>query len=139
MRDPAAVRSSLAAAGKRLTPERALLVDIIVRHPHRDATEIHQIARSKRPRIGLATVYRTLRVLEELGVVESRRLGEDHSHYEVRDREHLHLVCAVCGALADIPLPIDLHEVARATGYTVTRARLELVGLCPACARKADR
>jgi len=137
--DASALRSALTASGLRLTRERNLLLDVIARHPHSDATEIHAIARRKSPRIGLATVYRTLRVLEELGVVEARRLGEDHSHYEVRQRDHLHVVCARCGALADIPLPIDVHEVSRQTGYTITRVRLEVVGLCPACAARERR
>lgn len=133
-RDSSSLRSSLAAAGRRLTRERKLLLEIIAKNPHSDAAQLYALARSKSPRIGLATVYRTLRMLEELNVVESRHLGEDHSHYEVRGHDHLHVVCSRCGALADVPLPIDIREVARATGFAITQARLELVGLCPSCA-----
>ena len=87
----------LRASGRRMTRERELLVRIIDRNPHLDAAEIYRIARRKRPRIGLATVYRTLNLLEQLGVVRASELGETHSHYEVRQDDHLHLVCSECG------------------------------------------
>ncbi len=135
-RETSSLRGSLAAAGRRLTRERDLLLEIIAKHPHSDAAQIYSLARSKSPRIGLATVYRTLRMLEELNVVESRHLGEGHSHYEMRGRDHLHVICSRCGALADVPLPIDIHKIARATGFSIAQARLELVGLCPACAAR---
>jgi Fur family ferric uptake transcriptional regulator len=137
--DATAVRGSLAAAGRRLTRERSLLVEVISRHPHSDAARIYDLARAKLPRIGLATVYRTLRLLEEIGAIESQRLGEGHSHYEVADRDHLHVVCTECGALADVPLPVDLREIARQTGFAIERARFEAVGLCPRCAATRDR
>lgn len=133
------LRGSLAEAGRRLTHEREVVLDIIVRHPHRDALEIHRLARTRLPRIGVATVYRTLRVLEDIGAIESRRLGEDHSHYEVADHDHLHLVCSRCGALVDLPLPVDLHGIARATGFTIERARFEVAGLCPKCVEAERR
>lgn len=135
-RDASSLRGSLAAAGRRLTRERDLLLEIIAKHPHSDAARIYALARSKSPRIGLATVYRTLRILEELNVVESRHLGEGHSHYEMRGHDHLHVVCSRCGALADVALPIDIQKIASATGFVIAKARLELVGLCPACAAR---
>ncbi|MEW5827220.1 MAG: transcriptional repressor [Candidatus Bipolaricaulota bacterium] len=137
--DRRAMQSSLAAAGKRLTPERELLLDVIGQHPHSDAIEILRLARKRRPRIGLATVYRTLRLLEELEVVEARRLGQPHSHYEVRRRDHLHLVCTRCGAVLDLPSPFDVTALEREHDFEVSQVRLELVGLCAKCRRAARR
>ena len=134
---PAEMRAALLAVGKRLTPDRELLMDIIHQNPHMGALDIHRLAQEKRPRIGLATVYRTLRLLEELGVVESERLGEDHSHYEIRGRDHLHLVCSGCGKVLDVSSPIDRAGIACQYGFTVTGARLELVGVCAACRRNS--
>jgi Fur family ferric uptake transcriptional regulator len=130
---PAEMRVALMAVGKRVTPDRELLIDIIGRNPHIDALGIHRLAQDSRPRIGLATVYRTLRLLEELAVVEADRLGEGHSHYEIRGRDHLHLVCANCGEVLDVPSPIDRKHIAREHAFVVTQSRLELVGLCAAC------
>lgn len=134
---PAEMRVALMAVGKRVTPDRELLIDIIQRNPHIDALGIHRLAQRKKPRIGLATVYRTLHLLEELGVVESGQLGEEHTHYEIRDRDHVHLICAKCGSVLDVPSPIDRRRIAREHAFVVTQSRLELLGLCAACRRGA--
>jgi len=126
----------LRAAGKRVTPERELLVRIIDRSPHLDAAEIHRIAREEQPRIGLATVYRTLSLLEELGVIRACDLGEAHSHYEVLRDDHLHLVCSECGRIVDLPSPAPLRKLAESRGFCVERIRLELIGTCRTCAKK---
>ncbi len=126
----------LRAAGKRLTPERELLVRVIGRNPHLDATEIYRIAKERQPRIGLATVYRTLNLLKDLGVVRACELGEAHLHYEVQEEDHLHLVCSDCGRIIDIPSPESLRNLTASQGFHVERIRLELIGYCEACARK---
>jgi len=121
------------SAGLRLTTERRLLLNIIDRNAHCDATEIFQLARAENPRISLATVYRTLRVLKDMGMVHASGLGEDHTHYEVRRKPHVHLVCDACGKILDLPAPIAIDKLAAQNGYTVMRAKLEIYGLCPAC------
>ncbi len=126
----------LRAAGKRVTPERELLLGIIASNPHLDAMEIHRLAREKQPRISLATVYRTLSLLEELGIVRACELGEAHAHYEVQHDDHLHLVCSECGRIVDLPSPEPLRKLAASRGFHVERIRLELIGLCSACAEK---
>jgi len=128
----------LRAAGKRLTPERELLLEILASNPHLDAMEIHRIARKEEPRISLATVYRTLSLFEELGVVRACGLGEAHAHYEVRHDDHLHLVCSECGRIIDLPSPVPLRKLAESEGFRIERIRLELIGLCDACAKKRD-
>jgi Fe2+ or Zn2+ uptake regulation protein len=126
----------LRAAGKRVTPERELLLGILASNPHLDAMEIHRIAREEQPRISLATVYRTLGLFEKLGVVRACGLGEAHAHYEVRHDDHLHLVCSECGRIVDLPSPVPLREIAESEGFRIDRIRIELIGLCSACAKK---
>jgi Fe2+ or Zn2+ uptake regulation protein len=125
----------LREAGIRPTPERSVLLRIIGGTPHLDAAEIYQLARERSPRIGLATVYRTLRTLERSGVIEVCGLGQGHSHYEIRRRHHVHLVCVECGKVLDIPSAIDIAKLAQAHGFTVTHSNLELVGVCQDCRR----
>jgi Fe2+ or Zn2+ uptake regulation protein len=129
----------LSVAGIRPTRERRLLLRIIGANPHLDAAEIFQLARKENPRIGLATVYRTLRTLSESGVIESSGLGQDHSHFEVRRRDHLHLVCSECGKVLDIPAPFDSATIGAAHGFTITRSNLEVVGLCKSCRRSRSQ
>jgi Fe2+ or Zn2+ uptake regulation protein len=135
---PSAIET-LRAAGRRITPERELLVRIIDRNPHLDASEIYGLAKEAQPRIGLATVYRTLKLLKELGVVHASELGETHRHYEVQVDEHIHLVCSECGRVVDVPAPKHLRSQADAHGFQVERYRLELIGRCAACMARGRR
>jgi Fe2+ or Zn2+ uptake regulation protein len=130
------IAKRLRSAGKRLTPERSLLLRIITANPHLDAAAIHRIARSKKPRIGLATVYRTLRLLKELGIVRASEFGEDHFHYEVRHEDHIHLICRRCGVVVEVPCPSGLRELGARNGFEVHQTRFELIGYCRKCRKR---
>jgi len=134
MRDAA---GRLVAAGKRVTPERRLLLRIIADNSHLDAAEIHEIARREQPRIGLATVYRTLKLLREVGAVRASELGEGHRHFELQRDEHVHLVCLTCGRIIDVQLPGELRREATRRGFRIEGCHLELTGTCRECRRKA--
>jgi Fe2+ or Zn2+ uptake regulation protein len=129
----------LRAAGKRITPERKLLLHIISKNAHLDASEIYQLAKREDPKISLSTVYRTVSLLEELGLVEASELGEDHYHYEVRLEEHYHLICLDCGKVVEIP-PVDaVRKLGAERGFEVVGVKLELLGYCAACQKKRAR
>lgn len=128
--------SQLRSSGRRITPERELLVRIIEQHAHLDAEEIYRIAQKDRPQIGLATVYRTMTLLKDLGIVRATDLGENHYHYEVRSAEHVHLVCSMCGRVTDIPVPRALHAAAKKEQFEVQRTHFEIFGICRSCSEK---
>jgi Fur family ferric uptake transcriptional regulator len=132
----ASIRKRFQKAGKRLTAERELLFDIVSRHPHLDATAIYQLALKADPKIGQATVYRTLNLLAELGIVDVSNLGEAHAHYELRADDHAHLVCLDCGSVREIPPPRGLRALDDLDGFDVRQTTLELVGYCPKCLAK---
>jgi Fur family ferric uptake transcriptional regulator len=95
-------------------------------------------ARAGRLRVGRATVFRTLEVLEELGAVERLDLPTGEHAYVVcqRAHHHHHIVCSSCGRtiqIDDAGLRIVVGEIARRTGYRVDEHRLELFGMCPSC------
>jgi len=126
----------LRAEGKRITPERKLLLRIISENAHLDASEIYQLAKREDSKISLSTVYRTVRLLGELGLVEASELGEDHYHYEVRLEEHYHLICLGCGKVVEIP-PVDVvRKLGAERGFEIVGVKLELLGYCPACRKK---
>lgn len=130
--------SRLRSSGKRITPERKVLLRIIEQHAHLDAEEIYRIAQRDRPQIGLATVYRTLTLLKDLGIVLATDLGENHGHYEVRSEAHVHLVCLICGRVTDVPVPNALHEAARNEQFAVQRTHFEMFGTCRSCSNKSS-
>jgi Fe2+ or Zn2+ uptake regulation protein len=129
----------LRESGRRITRERELLLRIIEENPHLDAGEIYRRARETLPRIGLATVYRTLNLLKELGLVRTIDLGENHGHFELRSEDHVHLVCTVCGRVTDVPVPGALRAAARKRGFVVHRTKLEIFGVCDACVNEGAR
>jgi Fe2+ or Zn2+ uptake regulation protein len=130
------VVSLLRDSGKRITPERKLLLRIIENNAHLDAEQIYRIAQKERPQIGLATVYRTLTLLKTLDVIHTTDLGENHCHYEVRFDDHIHLICSVCGLVTDIPVPSALYKAAGKEGFSVQHTHFEIFGICQSCMSK---
>ena len=124
------------------TTHRQLLLQILREaKDHLNAKQLFQEAVKREPHISLATVYRNLRLFEELGLVDERRLDKAHCYYEIkRAGEHYHLVCTTCGKVAEFESPAVsrlVDEVQRNSGFAVTRAVLHLQGYCPECKDKA--
>jgi Fe2+ or Zn2+ uptake regulation protein len=128
----------LRAVGKRVTSQRMLVLQILAESEgHLDASEIFERARRRDARLSLSTVYRTLGVLKETGVVRELHLDDEHHHYELSGRdEHSHLVCSRCGRVVEVD-SAGFAEAAKATGeahgFEVTSAHVELTGYCTGC------
>jgi len=129
---------TLRQAGLRITPVRRITLRLIREHPHLDAAELHRLAQREDPRIGLASIYRSLNLFRDLGVIQASDLGEDHRHYEVQTADHIHLICTSCGKVVDLEAPEALRLQAEASGFHVDETRLEILGRCPECCKKED-
>ena len=128
----------LRAAGERLTPQRRLIARIFEeRGGHLNAEEIHRLAQRQHPRLSLATVYRTLRLLKESELVRELRLDGEGYHYEIaREEPHQHMVCLSCGRVIDFTCDhcAQVHgDLADQYGFRITGARVELLGYCAEC------
>ena len=134
-------RKTLKASGMRATSQRALILEI-VRRGHLDADEIYRQAREKQPRLSLSTVYRTLRVFKELGLVEELHLDEAHHHYEAKpSSEHQHLVCLGCGKVVEFECPLSLkmrEDIGREKGFEITGVEIRMTGYCSKCRQKGN-
>ena len=137
-KSPESNRRALNITGLRATSQRALILDII-RRGHLDADEIYRQAREKQPRLSLSTVYRTLRMFKELGLVEELHFDEAHHHYEVKpSSEHQHLVCLGCGKVVEFECPLSpkmRRDIAREKGFEITGVEIRMTGYCPKCRR----
>lgn len=130
--DPA--ERTLARSGYRLTaPRRALLDKMRTLGNHFTAEEVQVAA----PEVGRATVFRTMKLMRELGVVCQVVLDDGTLAYRLAPEEHHHhVLCVECGAAEDFSSPAlesVLREVEESTGFTVEAHRLELYGRCAAC------
>ena len=130
--------SMLRSPGRRMTSQRVLVFDIISHGGgHLGADEIYSRARRKNPLINLSTVYRAIAKFKELGLVVESHLGQEHHHYEAgHNGSHFHLVCLGCGAIIEFEYPLVdrvRDEVARAGGFKIVSAEMNLSGYCRQC------
>ena len=127
-----------AARSYPLTAQRKLILSIIKEAgEHIDAKEIYRRANERDPRISISTVYRSLLLFKETGLVDERRLGQMCCYYEIkRSGDHHHLVCQGCGRITDIKSPLIkqlIAEVQQKNRFHVTKAELCLEGYCENC------
>lgn len=135
----------LAARGVRITAQRRLLVGIIQDSPtHLDAASILEIARKQDPEIDRATVYRTIALLKDRGLIDELDLmhleGKNHYYEAKTSRDHSHMACFRCGAImeyASSSFEKLKVEMARQSGFHIKVVRLEVGGFCKRC-QKAE-
>lgn len=129
----------MAKRGLRSTEQRRVIVDTFAgAQSHLTIEELLALVKRRDPRIGYATVYRTLKMLSESGIANELHFGDGFARYELREAlsHHDHLICTNCGAIVEFEEPgiEQLQEqVAERHGFVVTSHRHELYGLCPSC------
>jgi Fur family ferric uptake transcriptional regulator len=127
--------------GHPLTNQRRMLLGLLRdTEGHIDAKELYLRASAKDESISPATVYRSLKLFKELGLVEEMRLGKIRCYYEIKQSsEHQHLVCRGCGEVMDFQNPYFqklIESVRRERKFKVTKAELYLEGYCLQCEDK---
>lgn len=142
MSNPEARYQQLAAKLKardyRMTPQRVALLRLIASSEgHPSAAHLYAQIKAQFPTTSVATVYKTLHLLKELGEVLELGFANDDNRYDgSRPYPHPHLICIHCHMIIDpqVSLVDDLtQEVAELTGYRVLSHRLDFYGLCPDC------
>ena len=131
---------TLAAHGCRLTRPRQAVLRVVAGGASLNPAEIHARARRIHPRTGLVTVYRTLELLADLGVVRRIHQADGCHAYALASEGHAHhVICERCHAAVefqDCDLADLLQRAQQRTGYRIDDHWLELFGTCPACQRK---
>jgi len=136
-----AIQAPLKKHGIRLTRQRELLFELIHNsHRHLNADQLYEMAKERDPKINRVTVYRTLKVLKQEGLVDELDLlhyeGDQH-YYETRlKREHAHIVCLRCGTVQEFfgaPIGAMKGQVETDFGFKVDVMRTEIGGVCADC------
>jgi Fur family transcriptional regulator, ferric uptake regulator len=132
--------------GLRSTDQRKLIVETFFQAPnHISIEELLAQVRAHDPKVGYATVYRTLKLLAECGVAFERKFGDGLTRYELADEasHHDHLICVDCGKIIEFEEPQieELQDrVAQRHGFVLVSHKHEMYGTCPECqAKKAGR
>jgi Fur family ferric uptake transcriptional regulator len=128
--------------GLRATRQRDVIVEAFLgTHRHVSAEELYRAVRRRHPNIGVATVYRTLRLLTESGVATARYFGDGQASYEVAEHHHDHLICLSCGKILEFENEAIERlqlEVANQHEFLVTHHKLELYGYCARCSKEHE-
>ena len=131
------LEDAVSGSGRNLTRQRrAILHAMRSTTAHPTAMDVFDRVRGELPNITLATVYRNLSVLQELGLVVEVSTPGPASRYDAVIDSHLHIVCIRCGRVDDVSVEdgVDIDEpVARQTGYKVVGHSTTYQGVCPQC------
>ncbi|WP_308916894.1 Fur family transcriptional regulator [Jannaschia sp. LMIT008] len=120
--------------GLRLTGQRRVIADVLERaDDHPDVETIHARAAAVDPAISVATVYRTVNLFEEAGILERREFGDGRARWEDAERDHHdHLIDLQTGEVVEFVDPeieVLQERIARRLGYDLRGHRLELFGV----------
>lgn len=132
------IGEKLRSSGHHLTPQRLMILDILVRSDaHISAEEIYQQVRARHPRLHISSIYRTLEALKKLGLVTETDLRDGKLRYHLQEKGgHHHLICEKCGQVLELdesilsPLKAALHRKYR---FRADLRHLAIFGRCARC------
>ena len=134
-----ALTSFMEQRGLRSTEQRRVIIDkLFEATDHVTIDQLLEVVRAVDPRVGYATVYRTMKLLAEGGLVHERKFGDGFTRYELADEEahHDHLICLRCGKITEFEEPeIEKLQdrIAARYGFSVDTHKHELYGTCAEC------
>lgn len=135
----------LTQSGLKATRQRELIARaFFATATHISAESLYRRVSGRDRRIGLVTVYRTLKLLKDAGLAHERQFGEGRALFEhaSSDRHHDHVICTHCGKINEFEnceIEALQEQVARRFGFTLLYHKLELYGLCRDCRGSAAK
>ena len=134
-------RATLREKGYRLTPQRELVLAAVNELEHATPEQVCARVQETASGINISTVYRTLELLEELGLVRHAHLGHGApSYHPAGHHAHLHLVCRDCGAVSQVGVDVAASltkKVLATEGFEVDLEHFAIYGRCRDCAKRA--
>lgn len=134
--------------GYKLTGQRKVVFEVLAanKHEHLTSDEIHKLVRKINPNVGIATVYRTLLLFSELGLVQKLDIDDSGTRYELRPDEqkhnHHHLICSKCNKVEEVEddLLEEVEEkINKAHGFKTNDHELKFYGICKECLEKEEK
>lgn len=128
--------------GYKFTNQRQYIFEVVTENEgkHLNSQEIYELVRQKYPEIGVATVYRTLTLLEEMGVIYGVDFEDGFRRYEItkddEEHRHHHLICLECGAIKEVEEDLldTIEEViSKKNNFKVINHRVKFYGYCENC------
>lgn len=142
MADRNELKEKMNNSGYKLTPQRKAILDIITLHrsEHLSSEDIYGLSVISHPGIGLATIYRTLPILEKMNLIKKIHLDDGCVRYELNDpskiHSHHHLICTRCGAISEVQedmLEALEKQIFEDIGFHITNHSVKFYGFCSKC------
>ena len=134
------LREYISRHGLKSSRQRELIAEVFfAAKGHLSIDELLERVRRDDPRVGQATVYRTMKLLTKCGLAEARQFGDGHTRYEpvdAHEEHHDHLICTSCGKIVEFvntQIEVLQTRVAKSHRFVVTHHKMELYGLCSDC------
>ncbi len=127
--------------GYKITPQRKAILKIVAEaHDHLTPAALYERVQKEQPNIGLVTIYRTIQILEEMGLICEMHTERTSRSYLLKraSEHHHHIICSSCGAVADVTkcqLESIQQQLAKETGFEIEGHLLEFFGYCRHCQR----
>jgi Fur family ferric uptake transcriptional regulator len=139
-REKQVLRDYISQKKLKFTEQRELILEALLSTKnHVSAEELYQIVSQQNPLIGLATVYRTLNLLSECGLIQQRQFGDGQTRYELVQEHHDHLICTKCRKIVEFEndeIENLQEQIAKQYGFVIQNHKHELYGLCLDCQTK---
>jgi Fur family transcriptional regulator, ferric uptake regulator len=127
--------------GLRLTPQRQLILEAVHQLGHATPEQIHHCVRERAAGVNITTVYRTLELLEELGLVSHTHLSHGSpTYHRAGEDQHVHLVCRSCGEIAEVDPSVlrpVTEQLQQEQDFRVDVGHVSLFGVCGGCKESA--
>nr|WP_320146849.1 Fur family transcriptional regulator [uncultured Anaeromusa sp.] len=134
------VAALLREKGFKVTPQRLAIYQVLINtKAHPCAEAIFNELQPHYPTMSLATVYKTIEILREIGMVQVLNVGEDSFRYDATVKNHPHVRCMDCGRvddMHDIDATAFVSQVSNKTDYVLSGQQFYFYGVCPACQKK---
>ena len=127
-------------SGFKVTPQRLAVYEALSKtKAHPNAEAIYNELQPHYPTMSLATVYKTLDILSEIGLIQILNVGEESFRYDANTDSHPHVRCMACGRVDDI-FDVDdaafMDKIAEKTAYRISGKQFYFYGICPECQKK---
>jgi len=135
------LKGTLHQRGLRMTPQRQLVLNAVRDLGHATPEQVCTQVQAVAPAVNITTVYRTLDLLEQLGVVRHAHLGHGAPTYSEHQHRHVHLVCHRCGSVEEAPVEMMSALAERAAeqhGFRLDATHVALSGTCAECLRTEE-
>ncbi len=121
-------------------PRMTILKYVLTHKTHHTAESIYEALKTEYPNISIATVYNTLKLLADKGIVQQLMIDEGKVYYDSNTHHHFHLKCRICGNIYDINTPLckDIEGITELEGHLIQQAHVYFYGVCQHCKNSAN-